>query len=185
MIANFFILQIFTIVMPPYLTFTTAKVKIKLPSYFFPNSHGCLFLSSSLAPIRSIQQLKVVQITPCGAEKWKQKKLMRQHEEHGSRPTNESTVKKKTSMSTSLTHPCKKKLLNTFIRNIIYIQAFVSILVYFIYLLARHHSTVTHFNYGHCYNYISFLLYIMDFFDLATSRILQIMSQTYNWLRCH
>ena len=28
--------------MPPYLTFTTAKVKIKLPSYFFPNSHGLL-----------------------------------------------------------------------------------------------------------------------------------------------
>ena len=27
--------------MPPYLTFTTTKVKIKLPSYFFPNSHGC------------------------------------------------------------------------------------------------------------------------------------------------
>ena len=27
--------------MPPYLTFTTAKVKIKLPWYFFPNSHGC------------------------------------------------------------------------------------------------------------------------------------------------
>ena len=27
--------------MPPYLTFTTAKVKIKLPSYFFPNSHSC------------------------------------------------------------------------------------------------------------------------------------------------
>ena len=26
--------------MPPYLTLTTAKVKIKLPSYFFPNSHG-------------------------------------------------------------------------------------------------------------------------------------------------
>ena len=30
--------------MPPYLTFTTAKVKIKLPSYFFPNSHGCVIL---------------------------------------------------------------------------------------------------------------------------------------------
>ena len=27
--------------MPLYLTFTTAKVKIKLQSYFFPNSHGC------------------------------------------------------------------------------------------------------------------------------------------------
>ena len=27
--------------MLPYLTFTTAKVKIKLPSYFFPNSHAC------------------------------------------------------------------------------------------------------------------------------------------------
>ena len=26
--------------MPPYLSLTTAKVKIKLPSYFFPNSHG-------------------------------------------------------------------------------------------------------------------------------------------------
>ena len=26
--------------MPLYLTFTSAKVKIKLPSYFFPNSHG-------------------------------------------------------------------------------------------------------------------------------------------------
>ena len=26
--------------MPLYLTFTTAKVKIKLPSYFFPSSHG-------------------------------------------------------------------------------------------------------------------------------------------------
>ena len=26
--------------MPPYLTLTTAKVKIKFPSYFFPNSHG-------------------------------------------------------------------------------------------------------------------------------------------------
>ena len=26
--------------MPPYLTFTTAEVKIKLPSIFFPNSHG-------------------------------------------------------------------------------------------------------------------------------------------------
>ena len=29
--------------MPPYLTFTTAKVKIKLPSYFFSNSHGWHF----------------------------------------------------------------------------------------------------------------------------------------------
>ena len=27
--------EIFAVVMPPYLTFTTAKVKIKLPSYFF------------------------------------------------------------------------------------------------------------------------------------------------------
>ena len=27
--------------MPLYLTFTTAKVKIKLLSHFFPNSHGC------------------------------------------------------------------------------------------------------------------------------------------------
>ena len=34
-------LQIFAIVMPPNLNFTTAKVKIKLLSYFFPNSHGC------------------------------------------------------------------------------------------------------------------------------------------------
>ena len=30
-----------TVVMLLYLTFTTAKVKIKLPSYFFPNFHGC------------------------------------------------------------------------------------------------------------------------------------------------
>ena len=28
--------------MLPYLTFTTAKVKIKLLLYFFPNSHGCI-----------------------------------------------------------------------------------------------------------------------------------------------
>ena len=33
--------NIFAIVMLPYLTFTTAKVKIKLLSHFFPNSHGC------------------------------------------------------------------------------------------------------------------------------------------------
>ena len=26
--------------MPSYLTFATTKVKIRLPSYFFPNSHG-------------------------------------------------------------------------------------------------------------------------------------------------
>ena len=28
--------------MPPYLTFSMAKVKIKLLLYFFPNSHDCL-----------------------------------------------------------------------------------------------------------------------------------------------
>ena len=27
-------------VLPPYLSFPTAKIKIKLPSYFFPDSHG-------------------------------------------------------------------------------------------------------------------------------------------------
>ena len=33
--------QFLLFAMPPYRTFTTAKVKKKLPSYFFPNSHGC------------------------------------------------------------------------------------------------------------------------------------------------
>ena len=33
--------------MPPYLTFTTAKVKIKLPSYFFPNAHGWYFMDQT------------------------------------------------------------------------------------------------------------------------------------------
>ena len=32
--------HVFAIVMLPYLTFTKAKAKIKLLSYFFPNSHG-------------------------------------------------------------------------------------------------------------------------------------------------
>ena len=34
--------------MPPYLTFTTAKVKIKLSSHFFPNSHGCIILEKNM-----------------------------------------------------------------------------------------------------------------------------------------
>ena len=38
--------------MPPYLTFTKAKVKIKLLSYFFPNPHGCIVNSNSI-PIKS------------------------------------------------------------------------------------------------------------------------------------
>ena len=33
--------------MPPYLTFTTAKVKTKLPSYFFPNAHGWYFMDQT------------------------------------------------------------------------------------------------------------------------------------------
>ena len=39
--SDSFCLKIFAVVMPPYLTFTTANVKIKLPSYIFSNSHGC------------------------------------------------------------------------------------------------------------------------------------------------
>ena len=31
--------------MPPYLTFMMAEVKIKLPSHFFPISHGCYITS--------------------------------------------------------------------------------------------------------------------------------------------
>ena len=43
-----------------YLTFTMAKVKIKLLSYFFPNSHGCN-KSRSLAHLHSQpQKLKQV-----------------------------------------------------------------------------------------------------------------------------
>ena len=40
--SDSFHVKIFAAVMPPHLTFTTAKVKIKLLSYFFPNSHGCI-----------------------------------------------------------------------------------------------------------------------------------------------
>ena len=46
--------------MPPYLTFTTAKVKIKLPSYFFPNSHGWKQFSSSCSlTVGSKQKIKI------------------------------------------------------------------------------------------------------------------------------
>ena len=46
--------------MPPYLTFTTAKVKIKLPSYFFPNSNGWKSLSSSCSlTVGSKQKIKI------------------------------------------------------------------------------------------------------------------------------
>ena len=37
---SFHVFKIFAILMPLYLTFQTAKAKIKLLSYFFPNSHG-------------------------------------------------------------------------------------------------------------------------------------------------
>ena len=47
-------LKIFAVVMPPYLTFRTAKVKIKLPSYFFPNSRGCSPSFSSPQLFRNI-----------------------------------------------------------------------------------------------------------------------------------
>ena len=40
-IQVFFFIKIFDVVMSSYLTFATTKVKIKLPSYFFSNSHGC------------------------------------------------------------------------------------------------------------------------------------------------
>ena len=37
--------------MLPYLTFTTTKVKIKLPSYFFPNPHGWIYFFENLPGI--------------------------------------------------------------------------------------------------------------------------------------
>ena len=37
---NRFLMKLFAVIMPSYLTFAAAKVKIKLLSHFFPNSHG-------------------------------------------------------------------------------------------------------------------------------------------------
>ena len=37
---NKFLTKIFVVIMPLYLTFVVIKIKIKLPSHFFPNSHG-------------------------------------------------------------------------------------------------------------------------------------------------
>ena len=54
-------LKIFAVVMPPYLTFRTAKVKIKLPSYFFPNSRGCspsFFFAATFPEYRGIRSKK-------------------------------------------------------------------------------------------------------------------------------
>ena len=39
---NKFLMKIFATKMLSYLTFAMAKVKIKLPSHSFPNSHGCI-----------------------------------------------------------------------------------------------------------------------------------------------
>ena len=39
--------------MPQYLTFMVAKIKIKLPSHFFPNSHGCVCLLLCLSALLS------------------------------------------------------------------------------------------------------------------------------------
>ena len=37
---NKFLTKIFAVIKLSYLTFATAKVKMKLPTHFFPNSHG-------------------------------------------------------------------------------------------------------------------------------------------------
>ena len=49
--SDSFMLKIFAVVILPYLTFTMTKVKIKLPSYFFPNSHGWIYFFENLPGI--------------------------------------------------------------------------------------------------------------------------------------